>query len=115
MTKNKESTRYYSSLQEQRVSKELNGEICPGSGSGRFRKGDVIHHPTMLIECKTTVSPKESFSIKKDWIEKNKQERFSQRIENSCIAFNFEPDGENYYVIDTKLMQYLIEKLDEDF
>ena len=69
----------------------------------------------MLIECKTTLSPKTSFSIKKEWIEKNKQERFSQRIENSCIAFNFEPDGENYYVIDTKLMQYLIEKLDEDF
>jgi hypothetical protein len=28
----------------------------------------------MLIECKTKTSPSNSISIKKEWIEKNKQE-----------------------------------------
>lgn len=113
-TNNKDCTRYYSNLQEETVAKDMNATICSNSGANRFCKGDLIHNPTMLFECKTVTSPKTSFSIKKEWIEKNEQERFSQRVDNSCIVFNFEPNGENYYIIDKKLMQYLLEKLDEE-
>ena len=111
---NKDCTKFYSDKQEKWVAQKFCGIQVPASGGGRFRKGDVLHKPTMLFECKTTTSPKESFSIKKEWIEKNKQEAFSQRVDNSCVVFNFEPDGENYYVIDTKLMKFLLEKLDEN-
>lgn len=35
------------------------------------------------------------------------------RLDNSCIAFNFGPDQPNYYVINEKLMKFLVEKLEE--
>ena len=76
--KNKESTRYYSDLHEKSVCKELNAKQTSNSGANLFRKGDCIcDQASLLIECKTTMLPKESFSIKKDWIEKNDKERFS--------------------------------------
>ena len=60
------------------------------------------------------MTDKSSFSIKQDWILKNKDEAFSQRLSNSCVAFNFGPDKPNYYCIDEKLMKFLVEKLEED-
>lgn len=116
MTKNKESTRYYSSLQEEYVAKLLNGQNNKSSGSGHFRKGDVIiNDASMLCECKTTMTDKDSFSIKKEWITKNNEERFAMRLDNSCIAFNFGPGQQNYFVINEKLMKYLVEKLREEY
>ena len=114
MTKNSDSTRYYSDKQEKSVCEELGGRQQPSSGSGKFRKGDVLIPELMLVECKCCMSPKSSFSVKKDWIEKNKEEAFTQRVSNSCIAFNFEPDGDNYYVINSRLMKFLVEKLGEE-
>lgn len=113
--KNKECTKYVSSLQEQYVAKVLNGRTQPASGGGHFRKGDVFTN-SFLIECKTCMKDKDSFSIKKDWIVKNKDEAFTQRKPNQAIAFNFGPDQENYFVINERLMQYLVEQLEkEDF
>lgn len=67
MTKNKESTRYYSSKQEQNVAKVLGGVPNSSSGSGHFRKGDVIiKRSSTLCECKTLMEDKNSFSIKKE-------------------------------------------------
>lgn len=115
MTKNKESTRYYSTNHEESICKALGAKRQSNSGAGRFRKGDVIQdEASMLIEAKTTMSSKNSFSIKKEWIDKNKEEAFLIRKSNSCICFNFEPDGDNYYVINEKLMKFLIEKLSEE-
>lgn len=115
MTKNKESTRYYSSRQEQQVAKLINGQNNSSSGSGHFRKGDVIQkESSFLIECKTTLEEKQSFSIKKEWIDKNKEEAFAMRLDNTCIAFNFGPDKENYFVINEKLMKFLVDKLIEE-
>ena len=113
--KNKESTRYYSDAQEKSVCKVTNSKQQPNSGASMFRKGDVVNKTaSMLTECKTTMTDKDSFSIKKDWITKNREERFSQRLSNSCIAFSFGPGQENFFVIDEKLMKFLIEKLEED-
>lgn len=115
MTKNTDSTRYYSSKQEQHIAKALGAWIQPNSGATAWRKGDVVQKPaSMLIEAKCSMSEKQSFSIKKEWIEKNRQERFTQRLSNSCICFNFGPDSENFYVIDEKLMKYLIECLTKE-
>ena len=115
MTKNKDATRYYSDRQEKFVAKVINGEQTSNSDAGRFRKGDVINQrASLLCECKCVMSEKSSISIKKEWIDKNKEESFAQRLSNTCIAINFVPDGENYFVIDEKLMRYLVEKLEED-
>lgn len=115
MTKNKESTRYYSDIQEKYICALLEAKQTSNSGAGLFRKGDCIQRDaSLLIECKTVLSEKDSVSIKKEWITKNKEESFSQRLSNSCIAFNFGPGQPNYFVIDETLMRFLTEKLKED-
>ena len=112
---NKESTRYFSDKHEKSICKALHAVQQPNSGAGNWRKGDVVQpQASMLIEAKCSMSEKQSFSIKKDWINKNREETFTQRLGNSCICFNFEPDGENFYVIDEKLMKFLIECLQND-
>ena len=113
--KDKESTRYYSDKHEKSICKALGALQQSNSGAGRFRKGDVIQNEaSLLIEAKTTMTNKESISIKKDWIIKNKEEAFALRKSNSCICFNFGPESENFYIIDEKLMKYLVNKLVEE-
>ena len=109
------STRDFSSKQEYAIAKMLNGSVCANSGATKWRKGDVIvTDASLLIECKTTTTEKSSFSIKKEWIDKNREESFSNRLDNSCVAFNFGPDLQNYFVINEKLMRFLVAKLVED-
>ena len=116
MTKNKESTRYFSTIHEESVAKALGGMRNSSSGSGHFRKGDVVcKKSSMLAECKTAMEDKNSFSIKKEWIDKNKEETFAMRLDNSCIAFNFGPNQPNHYVINENLMKFLVEKLEEEY
>lgn len=113
--KNKESTRYYSDIQEKSVCKALNAIQQPNSGAGLWRKGDCRQvEASMLLECKTCMTDKDSFSIKKEWIEKNRTEAFNSRLSESCIAFNFGPGQPNYYIIDEKLMKFLVDKIIED-
>lgn len=116
MKKNKQATRYCSSIQEQRVANKLGGYFLTSSGSSRFFKSDVrVDSASMSIECKTSMTPKNSFSIKKAWIEKHYQEAFANRLDNTAIAFSFcFDDKEDFYVIDDKLMRFLIEKLKEE-
>lgn len=118
MTKNISSTRFYSSQQEQAVAKALGAHQQANSGAGNFAKGDVYHkEASMLFECKTATSNKESFSVKRDWLLKVEEERKSKRLENSCVVINFGPEApynKNYYIINEKLMRFLIEKLEEE-
>lgn len=112
---NELSTRHYSSNQEKAVASLLGGYQISNSGAGKFKKGDVqVQKASLLVECKTCTSKKESFSIKEDWIKKNKEEAFENRLDNSCIAFNFGPDEPNYFVINESLMRFLVEKLEEE-
>lgn len=110
------STRDASAIQEYRVAKKLGGKLSANSGSGLWNKSDVsIKIADLDIECKTCIKPKNSFSIKKEWIEKSKEQGFINRIHNHVIAFNFcYEDEEDYYVIDDKLMKFLVEKLIEE-
>lgn len=113
---NKESTRYASSTQESRIAKKFNGEISSNSGAAKFSCGDVILKDVgLLIECKTSMKDVKSFSIKKDWLDKSSSELFASRCNNNVVAFNFNfNDKKDYYVIDDKLMTFLIEKLREE-
>lgn len=109
---NNTSTRYYSSMHEQSVANNLEGNIVPGSGSGRFVAGDVeVKDASMFIECKTSITDKSSFSIKKDWIEKAKNQSKEHRLDNYCLSFRFGPEDNNYYVINERLMKILVETL----
>ena len=115
LPKNKESTRFFSTKQENSVALALGGTRTPNSGAATFSAGDiVVRDASLLVECKTPMTDKDSFSIKKDWIEKNKMEAFEMRLDNHCIAFNFGPDQPNYYIIDERTMKFLVEKLAED-
>lgn len=115
MTKNTESTRFYSEIQEKKISNLLEGYLQSNSGAGKFKKGDVVNKDaSLLIECKCSMSDKDSFSIKKEWITKNELERKEMRLTNSCIAFRFGPIQEDYFIINEKLMKFLVEKLKEE-
>lgn len=115
-TNNKNSTRYYSDMHEKSVCKALNARQQPNSGATAFSAGDVVvDRASMLVECKTSVTQKDSISVKKVWIDKNKQEAFAVRKQNCCICINFGPNSENYYIIDEQLMKFLVEKLEEDY
>ena len=110
--KNTESTRYFSDQHEKSVCAAIGGIQVVNSGAGRFKKGDVVvKDASLLCECKCQMSEKESYSIKRDILKKNKEESFLNRLDNSCLCFNFGPGSENYYVIDEKLMRFLVDKL----
>lgn len=107
----KTPARTFSKKQEIQIARELGGSRNPNSGATPFMPGDVRVPNLFLIECKTKMSPSESISIKKSWIERVKQEALFSGEPHSCVAFNFGPDEENYYIIDQFLFQTLIEYL----
>ena len=112
MTYNRKATRYYSSKQEQKVAKAVNGRRTANSGATAFQKGDVIA-PDWLIECKTKTKESTSISIKKEWLEKNQEEAFAMNKHHSALAFSFGPDEPNYYIISEKDFQNFMEEENE--
>lgn len=112
MTNNKNSTRYYSDRQERRTANNIGGEVQRSSGSGSFKKGDVFTEKC-LVECKTLQTEKKSHSIKKEWLEKIREQCHEMRKQYPILAFDF-GDGENYYIIDEKTMRKFVEFLDNE-
>ena len=109
--KNKESTRYFSSNQEQYIAKLLGGQQTPNSGATDFGgKGDILLD-NFLLECKTKTTPSNSISIKKEWFDKNNKEAVFMGKPYSALVFNFGPDQQNYYIIDEELFEVLIDKI----
>lgn len=106
-------TRYYSTRQEKQVAKTLGGTRTKNSGATMFQKGDLTTDD-WLIECKTKMSPSESMSIKKEWLEKNLKESLFMGKKYNALAFNFGPDESNYYIIDEQTFQCLVELLKEN-
>lgn len=105
-------TRFYSNKQEKQVAKAIGGKQTANSGATSFVKGDVTSD-VILVECKTVTKEQKSFTIKKEWIDKNKEEAFAMRKPYSAIAFSF-GDDVNHFIIDEKLFKILLEKLRED-
>lgn len=112
-TTNRKCTRYYSHKQEKQVAKTVGGKTVPNSGATQFYKGDV-NTDLFLLECKTCMEKKQSFSIKEEWLKKNKEEAFAVRKDYSALVFNFGPDEPNYYVIDERLFKRLNEYLEAE-
>ena len=105
-------TRFYSNRQEKAVAKAVGGKQVSNSGATAFSKGDV-RTADWLIECKTCTTEKKSFSIKKEWLEKNKEEAFAMNKDYSALAFDF-GDGDNYYIVDEKTFIRMKEALDNE-
>jgi hypothetical protein len=105
-------TRYYSSKQEKHIAKELNGKQVSNSGATRFDKGDVVLSD-WLIEAKTCTQERKSFVVKKEWIDKNKEESFAMGKSYSAVAIDF-GDGEQHYIISEKLFKLLVNYLKEE-
>ena len=105
-------TRFYSNRQEKAVAKAINGKQTSNSGATAFIKGDVLTD-NWLIECKTMTSEKESFSIKKSWLAKNKEEAFAMGKDYNALCFDFGDNGTRYYVIDEKTFKQLKEDKDD--
>lgn len=102
-------TRYYSNKQEKYVANKVDGYQTANSGATRFKKGD-ISCPDILIECKTSVTEKNSFSVKKDILDKLKRESFAMGKDNCVLVFNFGPDTKNYYILDENYFLELYKK-----
>lgn len=101
------NTRKYSSLQEKQVAKLTGGKKHVNSGATTFIKGDVSTE-NILIECKTSLSSKTSFSIKKEWLEKTKKEAFAMNKDYFSLAFNFGPKEENYFIINEHFFKNML-------
>ena len=99
------NTRKYSYEQEKRIARLLNGKVNANSGATDFYKGDVRTN-NLLVECKTSTTTCKSVSIKKEWLDKLKEEQFAMGKIGSAIAFDF-GDGNDYFIIDSKMMQFL--------
>ena len=105
-------TRFYSNRQEKAVAKALDGKQQSNSGATAFQKGDVVTDD-WLIECKTATTEKQSFSIKREWLKKNREEAFAMGKYYNALCFDFGPDSKRYYVVDEKLFKKLVDLLKE--
>jgi hypothetical protein len=101
----KNSTRAKSSQQEKRIAKAMGGRQVVGSGSTPFLKGDVIVDK-LFIEAKTRMEPSKSISVKKEWLEKAKEQAIATRKEDYTVAVSF-GDNKEYYIIEDSLMEEL--------
>lgn len=105
-------TRFYSSRQEKRVAKAVNGKQVANSGAPVFVAGDV-RTDDWLLECKTHTEFKNSFTIKHEWIDKNREEAFQMGKHHSALVIDF-GDGENHYLISENMFKELLERLREE-
>ena len=108
------STREGSSKQEKAIAKALGAKRTSNSGATDFDKGDLYIKSSWLIEAKTCMQPKNSFSIKKEWLKKMKEEQFACKKLYSALCFDFGDEKDRYYIIDEKMFKNIIELLDEE-
>lgn len=106
------NTRHYSKQQENRIAKSIGGKRVANSGATAFHKGDVTND-LFLIEAKTHTEVREQFTIKREWIDKNREEAFQMGKHYSALAIDF-GDGEQHYLISERLFKYLLDKLREE-
>ena len=111
--KNKNSTRYFSSQQEKKIAKTVGGRLQPNSGATLFKKGD-IQTDKWLYEAKTCMKEQQQFTIKKEWLDKLKQEAFGMKKEFFALVFNFgTKNGENFYILNERIFKQVLDLLEE--
>lgn len=104
------TTRDVSSSQEKKIAKEIGGKRTANSGATKFDKGDIVVNE-WLVEAKTCMQPKKSFSIKQDWLLKLKEEQYATGKMYSSLCFDFGNEKDRYYIIDEPTFKYLMELL----
>ena len=107
----KKPTRWYSNRQEKKIAHAVSGKQTANSGATPFSKGDVVTQ-SFLIEAKTVTAEQKTFTLKKEWFIKNKEEAFAMNKPYSALVFDF-GDGEQHYVIDQKLFNKLVKVIEE--
>ena len=103
-------TRFYSNRQEKAVAKSVGGRQVANSGATAFNKGDVITD-RVLIECKTCTKPQSTFTIRREWILKNREEAFAMGKDYSALAVDF-GDGEQHYIVSERVFKEWLKSLD---
>ena len=111
----KRPTRFYSTKQEKRVAKDLSGKRTANSGATPWQKGDVYTNGTngFLIECKTAMTEKQTFSVPKKWLKALPEEAFSAGKNHWALAFDY-GDGDEYYIIDKRTFKQLKDLLERE-
>ena len=104
----KGTTRYYSAKQEKAVAKVIGGKPVANSGAATFVGGDVINDE-ILVECKTCMEEKKSFSIKQEWLDKIEEEAFAMNRPYSALEFSFGEDMDNYYILNERAFKQFID------
>ena len=101
-------TRYFSDMQEKHIAKVTGGKVQSNSGGTKFGGGDV-HTDKFFIEAKTPAKEQTSFTIKKEWIDKMREQAYEQGKEEAVLAFRFSPeDKTDMYVLNEKqFLEYL--------
>ena len=102
---NKDSTRYHSNQQEKRIAKKMGGKQVIGSGATPFLKGDVIAGK-LFIEAKTRVQPATQITVKKEWLEKAKEQSYSTHKPDYALAISF-GEAKDYYVVEDNFFEDL--------
>ena len=83
-------------------------------GATHFDKGDITIGARWLVEAKTCMQPKSSFSIKKEWLKKLKEEQYACSKMYSTLCFDFGDQKERYYIIDENMFLYIKELIEKD-
>lgn len=104
----------YSASQERDIAKLLGGRVQSNSGGTRFGGGDVLTKE-FFIEAKTPTKEQSSFSVRREWISKMCEQAFEQGKYAYALAFRFDPEGEDYFVINSWLMKALVESLEKEY
>lgn len=102
VTDEKKPTRYFSSRQEKKVAKAIGGKTVANSGAVPWAAGDITtdNMSGWLCECKTSMTDKKSFTLQKEWFDKNRDESIFMKKDYSAVVFSFGPSSPNYYIVD---------------
>ena len=79
-----------------------------GSGSTPFLKGDVITQD-FLIECKTKLQEGSQITVKREWIEKAREQAYEMRKPYFMLALSF-GDTSDYYLMEPMRLEELYRK-----
>lgn len=63
------------------------------------------------MEAKTCMQPKKSFSIKREWLDKLKEEQYATGKDYRALCFDFGDNKDRFYVISEDTFKQFIEVL----
>ena len=79
-----------------------------GSGSTPFLKGDVVTQD-FLIECKTKMQESTQITVKKEWVDKAREQAYEMRKPYFLLALSF-GDTSDYYFMEPMLFEEMYRK-----